>query len=239
VPSILDFYNPVTGSNHTFGMNLNKPKTYGDIVDWTQDQKAGDMFYKGEGSGQGWYPIWKDSQKGAELKAEQNESKIEDQQALLSDPNSKYYTDYYKQLKGTLSAQSSLNSLLGLNRAMGLSMSGSATIANEQRKSLEGKITDYAGKSTENLFQNNIGASNSLLGMMMQNSQFQQGLQFNKSQYEDSKKFDWSSLFGVAGKVGGYFLGGSNFSNTKVGGGGGETDWLAKGSSWMDNQYGG
>src|SRR5574340_671202 len=129
MPSMFDFYNRLTGANLGFSNN-SKPKTYGKIVDWTNDPNAGDSFYTGEGSGKGWYPIWEDSQKGAEIKSGQYGSKMEEQQALLSDPNSKYYSDYYKQLKGTLSAQSSLNSLLGLNRAMGLSMGGSATIAN-------------------------------------------------------------------------------------------------------------
>ena len=29
------------------------------IKSWTRDPKAGDMYYKGEGSGTGWYPIWR------------------------------------------------------------------------------------------------------------------------------------------------------------------------------------
>lgn len=195
-----------------------KPKTYGQIVDWTQDPNQGDAFYHGEGSGQGWYPIWANSAQGAEIKSGNIAGKIDEQQALLSDPNSKYYTDYFKKLKGTLSASTSLNSLIGLNRAMGLSMTGSATIANEQRTALEGKITDYAGQSTKDLFQSNLGASNSLLGMGLQNSQFQQGLQFQKQQYEDASKFDWGSLLGTVGNFAGYFLGKNNQTNTKIGG---------------------
>lgn len=218
-----------------------KPKTFGMIVDWTQDPKAGDVHYTGEGSGQGWFPIWGNSQKGAEIKAGQAEQKISDQQAQLSDPNSKYYTDYYSKLKQTLSAQSSLNSLLGLNRAMGLGMSGSATIANEQRNALQGKITDYAGQSTKDLFQANLGASNSLLGMMLQNSQFQQGLQFQNKQYEDSQKFDWGQLGSTLGNIAGYALapatgGASMIANTAIQGG---MSFLNQGQkSWMNPAQG-
>jgi hypothetical protein len=202
-----------------------KPTVKNDmIVDWTQDPKVGDSFYTGEGSGQGWYPIWSNSQKGAELKTQAADTKISDQQALLADPNSKYYTDYYSKLKGTLSAQSSLNSLLGLNRAMGLGMEGSATIANQQRQALQGKITDYAGQSTKDLFQANLGQSNSLLGMGLQNSQFQQGYQFQQKQYQDAQKFDWSQLASTAGNILGYALapatgGASIFANTAIQGG--------------------
>jgi hypothetical protein len=111
---------------------------------------------------------------------------------------------------------------------MGLSMTGSATIANEQRNALQGKITDYVGQSTQNLFQNNLGASNSLLGMGLQNSQFQQGLQFQKQQYEDASKFDWGSLLKIGGQIAGYALApatggaslvGSSLLNTAIGGG--------------------
>lgn len=142
----------------------------------------------------------------------------------LSDPNSKYYTDYYKQLKGTLSAQSSLNSLLGLNRAMGLGMESSATIANEQRNALEGKITDYAGQSTKNLFQSNLGASNSLLGMGLQNTADLRNYFFQKEQYNDSKKFDWAGLASTIGQIAGIVLapatgGISSIASTALSGG--------------------
>lgn len=142
----------------------------------------------------------------------------------LSDPNSKYYTDYYKKLKGTLSAQSSLNSLLGLNKAMGLGMESSATIANEQRKAVEGRITDYAGESTKDLFQANLGASNSLLGMGLQNTADLRNYYFQKEQYNDSKKFDWGQLASTAGNIAGYALapatgGASIAANTAIQGG--------------------
>lgn len=124
----------------------------------------------------------------------------------LSDPNSKYYTDFTKKLKGILSGQSSLNSLLGLNRAMGLGMESSATIANEQRKAVEGKITDYAGQSAKELFQANLGQSNSLLGMGLQNTADLRNYYFQKEQYNDSKKFDWGGLAQTAGTIAGYLL---------------------------------
>lgn len=197
----------------TFGFGRaigSKPKIFGDIVDWTQDVNAGDIYYTGEGSGQGWYPIWKTSLKGIETTVSKTQSE-------LSDPNSKYYTDYYKKLKGVLSAQSSLNSLLGLNRAMGLSMTGSATIANEQRKAVEGRITDYAGQSTKDLFQGNIGQANSLLGLQSQ----LWGQRFQQEQFDAAQKFDWSSFGKMAGQIAGYALapatGGASLIPTAIG----------------------
>ena len=196
-----------------------KPKIWGKIKDWVYGKgRGGDEF--SPYAQNGWYPVWKTE---GDL-TQEIAGNISDKEKELSDPNSKYYTDYFKKLKGTLSAQSSLNSLLGLNRAMGLSMTGSATIANEQRSALEGKITDYAGQSTQSLFQNNLGASNSLLGMGLQNSQFQQGLQFQKQQYEDSQNFDWGSLLKIGGQIAGYALapatgGTSLMANTALQGG--------------------
>lgn len=142
----------------------------------------------------------------------------------LSDPNSKYYSDFTNKLKGTLSAQSSLNSLLGLNRAMGLSMSGSATIANEQRNALQGKITDYAGQASKELFQANSGQANSLLGMGLQNTADLRNYYFQKEMYNDSKKFDWGSLASTIGNIAGYALapatgGASMLANTAIQGG--------------------
>ena len=146
--------------------------------------------------GEGWAsPEWLN-----QLRSEMLAADLQKRSDELGDPNSKYYTDYYKQLKGTLSAQSSLNSLLGLNRAMGLSMAGSATIANEQRTALEGKITDYAGTATQDFARGNIAQSNSLLGLGLQNTESLRDYYFKKQQYEDSKKFDWGSLAKTVGQ---------------------------------------
>jgi len=211
-----DYNNQVGTYSTQTSQAYGKPTYYanGAIADWTQNIRDGDKYYTGEGSGKGWYPIMSNTIKGAEINAQKAGQAVNDQQALLSNPNSKYYTDYYSKLKGVLSSQSSLNSLLGLNRAMGLSMSGSSTIANEQRRATEGRITDYAGQSTKDLFQANLGASNSLLGMGLQNAQYQQGYQLQQQQYQDSKKFDWggfaSTLGQIAGIVAAPFTGGTS-----------------------------
>ncbi len=200
------------GQYHTTDPNkdTSSMSPYDKAIEMERQRRAAAGLYTGEG--------WASPEWLAQLKNDVTTSTIDKREADLSNPNSKYYTDYYKQLKGTLSAQSSLNSLLGLNRAMGLSMTGSATIANEQRNALQGKITDYATQGMQTLFQNNTSGANSLLGMQLSGSQFQQQLAFNKKQYEDSQKFNWGSLLGIVGKVGGYFLGGSGGSaNTQIG----------------------
>ncbi len=169
--------------------------------------------------GEGWAsPEWLNQLRSEMLQADAQKRSDE-----LSDPNSKYYTDYFKKLRGTLSAQSSLNSLLGLNRAMGLSMTSSATIANEQRNALEGRITDYARQATQDFAASNIGQANSLLGLGLQNTQSMKDYYFQKEQFEASKKFDWGSLLKVGAQIGSMFLSKTDDAAiadpTKMGGG--------------------
>jgi hypothetical protein len=227
----------------------NKPPIFGPIVDWSHDPKQGDSAWVNSGNDPelkgvdttGWYPVWKDSLAGQEIMSQQTQDTITQREKDLSDPNSKYYTDYYKQLKGTLSAASSPASFLALNRASGLGVEGSATIANSQRKTLEGKISDYATTGMQNLFQANTSGATSLLGLQQNNNQFQQSLAFNKQQYEDSKKFDWGSLLKIGGQIAGMALapatGGASLAASNVLSNMGSFTDPTAGKKWTVNGY--
>ncbi len=203
------------GKSYSYAKTTPKPPLYKGIKDWVHASEApnphgrnsswegfkGDIHWQdNKYANEGWFPVW--YQPGetqpdapdyyAATSSPETAPLTPEQQVLknakeLSDPNSKYYTDFQQKLKGTLSAQSSLNSLLGLNRAMGLNMSGSATIANEQRQALEGKITDYAGQATKDLFLANTQNANSLLGTYLGNQQFNLNLGQNQSQYNQTR----------------------------------------------------
>lgn len=165
------------------------------IAGWTKNPNAGDIHWKDNPyASSGWFPIWKNSGGGQELVNQNLANQAGKREADLTNPNSKYYTDYLAKLKGTLSASSSLNSLLGLNKAMGISQAGSATLANEQRKAIEGRNADYATQATQQLWQSNTGQANSLLGMQLGNTQQMMDYYRQKQMYEDSQKFDWGQL---------------------------------------------
>ena len=92
----------ITGRYYT----TDKPTFMGnnnEFKDWTTDPKKGDKFYTGEGSGQGWYPIWRTESEMAALPLQKFSEE-------LSNPNSKYYKDYSDRLKRTLSAGTSTES---------------------------------------------------------------------------------------------------------------------------------
>ena len=212
MPSLWDQMLLVGGHTKPSGTLKYKPDGTPDfqsdsIAGWTRNRQDGDVNWTGNPYAfDGWFPIWKNSLKGQEAENQQLSNNASKRESDLTNPNSKYYTDYLTKLKGTLSAQSSLNSLLGLNRAMGLSMGGSATIANEQRNALQGKITDAAVQGTQQLWQANTGQANSLLGMQFQNNQAMLNYGLQQKMYEDSKEFDWSGLAGTIGQIGGMLL---------------------------------
>ena len=165
-----------------------------EFKDWTTDPKKGDKFYTGEGSGQGWYPIWRTESEMAALPLQKFSEE-------LSNPNSKYYKDYSDRLKRTLSAGTSTESLLALNKGMGLGSESSALIANEQNKANIAKINDAVTNASKDLFLSNTGNALNATNSVLSNAQFNQNINFQKDMYNKQKSD--SILNNVLSLVGG------------------------------------
>jgi hypothetical protein len=65
------------------------------LKSWTRDPKAGDMHYKGEGSGQGWYPIWR-SEAEAKLQGGINQVDPNKTTGGFTGVDYNYFTDMLK-----------------------------------------------------------------------------------------------------------------------------------------------
>lgn len=179
--------------------NNQKPNIQSDwIKDWTQDPNRGDKFYTGEGSGQGWYPIWK-------TQSEMAQNPIDTRAKELTDPNSAYYKSIGKQLTSQLTGAYSPDSLLALTVAMG----GSPAQAQQQMKAQQGRISDTAGSLLNNYYLNASSQANQLYGMGLQNAQFNQNINFQKDMYAQQKQDSLlNTILGGTLGIGGNLLGG-------------------------------
>jgi len=157
---------------------------------------------------------------GSASQREKKAYNLEQLQAKLLDPNSKYYKDYNDKLKRTLSAGSSTSSLLAFNKGMGLGTASSATIANEQNKANQSRIIDTATEATKDLYLSNVGNSINLGNTLLQDEQFTEEMNFKKQQLQwekdlyNKRKSDsiLNNILGLVGGVGSTLLTGG-FSN--------------------------
>lgn len=235
-----------------YGTKTSKPSTYGKIKDWVYagDYNSGWTFdpYRGFAGDinwkdnpykdKGWFPVWyQEGETNTNTANTQEEVPKTPEELLsstanqLSDPNSKYYTDFSNNLKRTLSAGTSTSSLLAFNRGMGLGTESSALLANEQNKANLGKINDVVVNSTKDLFLSNTGnainASNSMLSFLTGMAQLNQ----NQSQYNQTRSDSkWNQnmilLGNLPNQIADIF---NNNNNTKISG------W----NNTMTNFYGG
>lgn len=144
---------------------------------------------------EGWFPVWygkneTDVSGNPDFYStyKSPEQSLKNTAGDLSDPNSKYYKDFSDKLKSTLSAGTSVQSLLAFNKSMGLGTEASATIANEQNKANLAKINDSVIQATKDLYASNTGnainANNSILNYLLGVAQMNQ----NQSQYNQTRK---------------------------------------------------
>jgi len=196
---------PYNKDNPLFGVKPTIKSKW--IKDWTQDWRAGDVHYNGEGSGQGWFPIWNQE---SDLAGNQLQSQFD----KYSNPNSSYYKDIAKQIRSQLTGAMSPDSLLAMTAAMG----GSPAQAEAQRKAMEGRITDQTANLTNQLYLNTSGQATSLLGMITQNSQWQEELRHQLEQYNESKNSNfWNNLIKTGIGIGSMFIpGGQVFGATQI-----------------------
>jgi len=222
--SMLNFFKPTSS----------QPNIQNDwIKEWTTDPTKGDKYYTGEGSGQGWYPIWKT----------ESEKAVDTTKQIATDlvnPNSNYYKDYQNKLKGTLSAGNSTDSLLAFNKGMGLGTESSAVLANEQYEANASKISDNAIQATKDLYLSNTGNAINANNIVTQNAQFNQNINFQKEMYNKQKSDSiLNNILGLLGGGSGTIAGNVVSSGGSNSSGSSTLNWLDYGSSWMDKQYGG
>ena len=166
------------------------------IKEWTRDPNKGDRHYTGEGSGKGWYPIWKQETEVAG-------DKMIDRYEELTDPQSGYYKSIGKQIRNTISGAVSPNSLLALTVAMG----GSPTQAAEQMKAMEGRIGDTTSNLMNQYYLNASGQATSLLGQYGNLAQFQESQRHALEQYKDQQRQAVTGdVLGAIGQIASYAL---------------------------------
>ena len=125
----------------------------------------------------------------------------------LSNPSSQYYQRANQDIMGNLNASSpTINSLLGVQMAMGGSYKGSLEAAKKQRQGIETRNAETANRGTNQLYVGSQGQANQAL----------QGAQ-GAYEYEDSQPGFWDYLAGpistvagalapgVGGLLGGFF----------------------------------
>ena len=186
-----------------------KPPLYKGIKDWVHagDYSGGTFFQEWQGfsgdihwkdnpyADKGWFPIFygkgeTDTSNSPDFYSSYKspEQSLMNTASDLTDPKSKYYKDFSDKLKGTLSAGTSVQSLLAFNKSMGLGTEASATIANEQNKANLAKINDSVIQATKDLYASNTGnainANNSILNYLLGVTQMNQ----NQSQYNQTRK---------------------------------------------------
>lgn len=126
----------------------------------------------------------------------------------LSNPGSQYYSKAYSNLRDSLNASSpTVNSLLGIQMAMGGSYKGSLASANAQRRAQETRNAETAQQGINQLYVNSQGQALNAL----------QGAQ-SAYEYEDSQPgvLDYlaAPVSALAGNYFGGLFGGMNKTNT-------------------------
>lgn len=116
----------------------------------------------------------------------------------LSNPSSNYYQKAYSNLSNTLNAASpTVNSLLGIQMAMGGSYKGSLASANAQRRATETRNAEAAQQGTNQLYVNSQGQALNAL----------QGAQ-SAYEYRDSQPGFWDYLASPISILAGNYVGG-------------------------------
>lgn len=141
------------------------------------------------------------------------------QYRMLSNPNSQYYKKGYTQLNNTLNATSpTINSLLGIQMALGGSYKSSIASANQQRRNQMTRNSETAQQGMNQLFLNSQGQALNAL----------QGAQ-SAYEYEDSQPGFWDYVAGplaavagtaLAGPIGGLLAGGTSVLSSNYSKGG-------------------
>src|SRR5574343_265813 len=166
------------------------------VKEWTTDPSKGDRKSFTYHNGQVYYPIWKS-------KSEYAQGQIDEQLKQYTDPNSDYYKAINKQISQAVSGAYSPNSLLALTVAMG----GSPAQAQEQMKAMEGRVTATVSDLTNQYYLGASQQATSLIGMSMNNAQWQQQFRAQMEQYKQAKRDSWTnSLLGFGAQVAGYAL---------------------------------
>jgi len=140
-------------------------------------------------------------------------NQVQDRYSEVTDFNSDYYKQYSQFLqKNTPSIGT--DSLLGLLSAGGYDYGGAQAIASQRSKQLNQNRNEDIQKSTMEFALNSQNQGNSLLGSMLQNTQFNSQLYQQQQQFNANQPTFWDSLLNVAGGIAGTLTG--NWLSPKV-----------------------